>query len=759
MSEWSKKCYACNGTEKDDCPDCNGKKRVKCEVCGGKGEVACETCNGTGRIYEICPNCNEGQVPDPQAIDDDTMMECPVCHGNWRKEVGVCEDCNGTGKVECDECDHGWNECETCDGTGKVLCTCCDGDLTEHHGEVKYLADNLQRPSSMPAYWKVPMLLREGMNEYEFAGYKEGDVDYPPDMPFNVFSRPRGFYLAAKDGVFDAAVACVRIYLGDLPFLKEGQEMVREYLDPKKEEIYDCLKKGVEAGHFLSMYALRKEQQLLGHTIDDERPLLKKEIECGAWSSILELLDLSMKAKFRDVETIRFCLEKLEKGLKQIQKPGEFESYIKRRIDLLGKHIKAFEGNEAEAVELIKDFYACSQDKGLQKTEKEWLDRDLKTLLAEIGGAAAEFWMAEQYYEAKDYSNAELRYQRAIELGSVDAMLALGKMARNGECPNCKTEAKCSEKSRKLYEKAAAKGSAEGMFWLGRMHQEAKEWSEANAWFEKAAAKGNRSAVIWRARNYRQGKGTQDCNQAFVILYEAFEGSKGSTRRYIICGLAYCYVQGLVGSPDYEKANILFRRAANGGNSDALYALGHAYLEGKGVPKNLPEAKRLLQMAADKGDTNAPGEIKKLLGNVKASQKPISGVDGTPGKGPLPSYVTEDYKRASKGKIKKIYNSEKKRWRFVLFGIVAGWTGFHFLYIKRWGLAILYWAALLTCFVGGGDAVEVVTSFISNPGDSLGRIELSTMAWVGFGGAVLSLLIWIGSVFVCKYDGKGKRLS
>jgi TPR repeat protein len=53
-------------------------------------------------------------------MDDDETMTCPTCHGEYKKEIGACKTCKGTGKVECQPC-HGSGkvECQACNATGK----------------------------------------------------------------------------------------------------------------------------------------------------------------------------------------------------------------------------------------------------------------------------------------------------------------------------------------------------------------------------------------------------------------------------------------------------------------------------------------------------------------------------------------------------------------------------------------------------------------------------------------------------------------
>lgn len=73
-------------------------------------------------------------------------------------------------------------------------------------------------------------------------------------------------------------------------------------------------------------------------------------------------------------------------------------------------------------------------------------------------------------------------------------------------------------------------------------------------------------------------------------------------------GLLYEYGDGL--PQNMEKAVQLYRLAANGGNEDAQFSLGHAYETGQGgLKKDLKEAARLYELAAQKGNVQAMNSL------------------------------------------------------------------------------------------------------------------------------------------------------
>lgn len=168
-------CEKCHGTGKVNCPSCGGGKKTKCEECNGNGKHQCHSCSGSGRVscsscrgsgneIKTCPVCDSGKVEKTRWINcnkchgsgiesyspsgrpfsctrcsgrgqvKETYREiCPNCHGEYRKKVGTCKSCGGTGRRTCPDC--GGKKivrCDKCSGTGRADCPTCSG-----HGVVK----------------------------------------------------------------------------------------------------------------------------------------------------------------------------------------------------------------------------------------------------------------------------------------------------------------------------------------------------------------------------------------------------------------------------------------------------------------------------------------------------------------------------------------------------------------------------------------------------------------------------------------------
>jgi len=71
-------------------------------------EVTCNNCDGDGEVD--CDNCQDGEVT------------CPNCDGEGVDDEGdTCEECGGSGEIECTWC-HGTGQetCDVCDGSGEV---------------------------------------------------------------------------------------------------------------------------------------------------------------------------------------------------------------------------------------------------------------------------------------------------------------------------------------------------------------------------------------------------------------------------------------------------------------------------------------------------------------------------------------------------------------------------------------------------------------------------------------------------------------
>jgi TPR repeat protein len=223
---------------------------------------------------------------------------------------------------------------------------------------------------------------------------------------------------------------------------------------------------------------------------------------------------------------------------------------------------------------------------------------------------------------------------------------------------------------------------------------------------------------------------------------------------------------------DEDKAIELWKKMADDGDGWSLYKIGKCYLDGDGVKKDEEEAKRLLEQAAAKGVEKAKKALSTISDSVKDKDKGPSGiVVGKTDKGSLPKFVCEDYKNAELGKPalkvpeKKsssgsVKASTKKRWKFVVLGLLLGFFGIHLAYAKRWVLFLLLWAGFITGNVMSDPKKE--TANVSNeavtqvqPESKSGNDSSSPLSGIGF---AMWGLLWIGGTLFIKKDGKGNRM-
>jgi hypothetical protein len=125
---YNKSGYLYNDSDKSydyELTDTNGGNGT-CDECGGSGEVQCSECNG-GSIE--CYRCDGAGEIECSRCDGEGLTECESCVGDGEIE---CTKCEGDGEIDgiaCDLCDEsGRINCGDCSGSGKEECSRCDGD-------------------------------------------------------------------------------------------------------------------------------------------------------------------------------------------------------------------------------------------------------------------------------------------------------------------------------------------------------------------------------------------------------------------------------------------------------------------------------------------------------------------------------------------------------------------------------------------------------------------------------------------------------
>ncbi|KAH3761778.1 sel1 repeat family protein [Pelomyxa schiedti] len=97
----------------------------------------------------------------------------------------------------------------------------------------------------------------------------------------------------------------------------------------------------------------------------------------------------------------------------------------------------------------------------------------------------------------------------------------------------------------------------------------------------------------------------QDPRKAVLLFRRAADaGNTGAMNN-----LGWCYQHGKGVDKDMDQAVSLFRRAVDAGNTDAMVNLGFCYQNGKGVDKDMDQAVSLFRRAVDAGNANAMNHL------------------------------------------------------------------------------------------------------------------------------------------------------
>ena len=116
------------------CKTCAGDHDILCKTCNGKGKEICSYCDGNGDCDDCIrgmvrddpcsnKNCNYGYVTtsfgklecgecDGTGLEErechwcDGSGQCCICDGTGlKKDAKTCQDCSGTGRMDCPDCE------------------------------------------------------------------------------------------------------------------------------------------------------------------------------------------------------------------------------------------------------------------------------------------------------------------------------------------------------------------------------------------------------------------------------------------------------------------------------------------------------------------------------------------------------------------------------------------------------------------------------------------------------------------------------
>ena len=723
------------------CEYCHGTGSATCKACGGIGKVDCPDCDGSGKAYHICPECNEGQVPDPRAMDDDETMTCPTCHGEYKKEIGACKTCKGTGKVEC----------QPCHGSGKVECQACNATG-------KFDVDKIVRAAIVSDWYDVETdrkVMKRAVSDEDITMLKSAAEQGHGGSCYVLGVLKGGNCIAyAEDGDSYFAKGA---QAGDADCLYAHAFVLLHKGHPEQKEAIECLERSVEKGNIhalvdLTLHLLDKKDES-GITAEAEKALQY----CDRLSNVKAADGLSQHL-VEKANAIGKCLPKIAKN--DVAAMFEFGSICDTLYKTTGSKqdktlaetylASAAKKGNADAVRQLaehnsKDNLSGSIEildkaaKGGDKKAAERLQSIMEGCLSGIRGKGIKGdETSAKFEELKDCAKA----------GNITAMKFLATAYKSG----------------RLYE--GPEPCNIPSFGLGDPKTMRTYDLESVAyWTEMAAKAGDSNSMLDYSLICRDGKGRdKDINVAFAYTCEGF--LKGGSRRRALRLLAEFYRCAYFSMPDSQKASELLTRSAKTGYLPAIVAMGVRYCKGKGVKKDLSEAKRLFEIAADNGSKDAKEELKNIPKSVKTGTKQICGITSKfiKDKDPLPAYVLSDYEKAKTGKLwsaklekqikeknkarNAMLKEPKKRWLFVALGIVGGVLGLHFLYVKR---MFWFWAYWIVAALGVLQIeVEAFRNLLASASPMLAKTPVF---------ATLAVLILVGSIFLMKKDGKGRKMK
>lgn len=199
----------------------------------------------------------------------------------------------------------------------------------------------------------------------------------------------------------------------------------------------------------------------------------------------------------------------------------------------------------------------------------------------------------------ESYETAVLVGRKAAETGDGQAMVAFGWLLDRAPVPTiAESLAKIrsvqaglwqpEEASLHWFEKAAAAGSAEGMFAMGIKAQDPKRSDE---WLNRAAEAGSGKAMEWIAR--RHWRAGDEAAARDWMRRSAESGDASGMHAY-----GDMLMLGVGGPADQTSAGVWYRRSAEAGYKFGMTALARHLLEGYPDKARLREAREWLTRSA-----------------------------------------------------------------------------------------------------------------------------------------------------------------
>ena len=218
------------------------------------------------------------------------------------------------------------------------------------------------------------------------------------------------------------------------------------------------------------------------------------------------------------------------------------------------------------------------------------------------------FELGKNAEERGNFGEAVKYYNKAADMEHAYAMNNLADIYYSGKLGEKDIEKACA-----LYQKAAKFGNAEAMFNLGVCYQYGigslyQDIERALAWYQKSAQKNIPAPMVGLGDIYQDGIGITQNYKKAAWWYEQAIKCGDTTDEWTIAAimrLAAMYRQGTGVSQDNKKAFELYKKAAEQGNSYAIYKIGIFYDRGWGVEENPQLAFEWYKKAADAGNEDA----------------------------------------------------------------------------------------------------------------------------------------------------------
>lgn len=299
----------------------------------------------------------------------------------------------------------------------------------------------------------------------------------------------------------------------------------------------------------------------------------------------------------------------------------------KEKIQALQRKLNRYETELEELREVQKKFVTLLEEQNKKEEEKEHADVI--------------------YQKAKDYEDDELYdkafelYQKAEDMGSLDAMAGLGLCYLNGYgvekdleralqylseaaeqgvargqhllawmYENGEGVKKNKVKAAELYRLAAEQGWARAQNHLGLMYENGEgvvqDDSQAVEWYRKAAEQGDVYGQTNLGIMYRDGTGVaQNYNEAMKWFLKA--AAQDDARGQTFVGWMYYHGEGV--TQNYYTAHSWFLKAAEHNYAWAQYNIGWDYQYGQGVEQDSNKAYEWYKKAADQDYEDAKKKI------------------------------------------------------------------------------------------------------------------------------------------------------